>query len=83
MNQNAVTVFSALAVVVAVWTFMSVEHSGIRDEIRSVEIRLDSMHDELSAIRSELSSVAQRVSFIEGHLSIDRRPPEMQNDSAP
>ena len=87
MNQNAVTIVSALAVVVAVWTFMSIEHSSIRndigDDIDSVETRLDSMQEELSAIRSELSSIAQRVSYIEGHLSIERTTPEMENNPAP
>ena len=91
MNQNAVTIVSALAVVVAVWTFMSVEHSAIRndigDDIDSVETRLetrlDSMQQELSAIQSELSSIAQRISYIEGHLSIERSTPEIENSPAP
>ena len=87
MNQNAVTIVSALAVVVAVWTFMSIEHSAIRsdigDDIDSVETSLDSIQEELSAIRSELSSIAQRISYIEGHLSIERSTQEMENNTAP
>ena len=70
---------------------MSVEHSTIRndigDDIVSVETRLetrlDSMQQKLSAIQSELSSIAQRISYVEGHLSIERRTPEIENSPAP
>ena len=56
MNQNTVTVLSAVGTVLALGAFISVEHASIRADIREIRI--------------ELTDVGQRVARIEGYLEL-------------
>lgn len=62
VNQNLVTILTGIGAVVALGTFMSLEHS-----------RLDAR---LIRIETELFELNQRIAYIDGHLFGLDRPQE-------
>ena len=57
--------------------------NSIDSRFNSMESRFDSMethfNGRLDSIQSELSIISQRVSYIEGHLGMQRRIPEFES----